>query len=92
MLVIVSVTQFRWVSHLKTDALEKQIIAALKNERERQGLSKNKLAELAGIDQRAVTFIERGDNSPKLTTLLSICQALSISLDEVCKRADRASP
>lgn len=43
-----------------------------------KGLSKNKLAKLAGISQTAVTFIEEGQRSPTLSTLKRLARALDV--------------
>lgn len=63
--------------------------AAVRRAREAQKLSQDRLAEIAGLSQRYVSELERGKNSPTLTVILQLCQALGISpsalLDEVVR-------
>ena len=56
-----------------------RIAQALKAKREELGLSKNLLAQKAGVAVQTVLFIENGTNSPSLSTFLRICNALSLS-------------
>lgn len=51
-------------------------------ERCKQGLSKRKLAEAAGLDPKAITLLERGDRMPAITNVLRIASALSLTLSE----------
>ncbi len=50
-------------------------------------MSKNGLAQKAGISVQSVSFIENGVNSPSLSTLLRICSALEVSPDQILKDA-----
>lgn len=63
----------------------------LREERERQGLSMNKVAERAGLSQQMVSYIEREMRNPTLETLLRICAALDIDLAQVIAKANRAA-
>jgi len=53
--------------------------------REKRGLSMNALAGKAGLDQMAISRIEKGERSPQLRTVLMICEALEVSLSDVLK-------
>jgi DNA-binding XRE family transcriptional regulator len=64
------------------------VAAELRLQREAVGLSRNALAQKAGISVQAVCFIENGVNSPSLTTLLRICHALGIKLESILQRVD----
>ncbi|MEA4892502.1 MAG: helix-turn-helix transcriptional regulator [Peptococcaceae bacterium] len=50
----------------------------LRELRLKKGLSKNRLAKLAGLSQTAVTFIEEGQRSPTLSTLRRLARALEV--------------
>ena len=65
----------------------KAVAAELRRRREALGLSRNGLAQKAGISVQSVCFIEGGVNSPSLSTLLRICQALETELENVLRLA-----
>jgi len=48
--------------------------------RKERGLSQGVLAEMIGIAQSTMSYIEKGQKSPTTDTLISICNGLSISL------------
>ncbi|MEO8392956.1 MAG: helix-turn-helix transcriptional regulator [Chloroflexota bacterium] len=45
------------------------------------GLSQERLAERAQINQSTVSLLERGDQMPTLNSLIQLTQALDISMD-----------
>ncbi len=53
------------------------VVKLLKEERKRQGLSYEKLAEKTGIHRTTISLIERGKQNPTL----SICKRLADGLD-----------
>ncbi len=53
------------------------VVKLISEERKRQGLSFEKLAEKAGIHRTTISLIERGKQNPTL----SICKKLADSLD-----------
>jgi len=55
----------------------------LRNERERQGLSRVALAEVTNTDQSYIVQIERGARSPSLRLLKNLLMALNISADHI---------
>ena len=57
--------------------------ARLRKEREKQGLTRLALAELACTEQGYIVQIERGDRSPSLHTLINLLSALNISADSL---------
>lgn len=67
----------------------KAVAAEVQRRRESLGLSRNALAQKAGISVQSVCFIENGVNSPSLSTLLRICHALETSLATVLRRASQ---
>jgi transcriptional regulator with XRE-family HTH domain len=67
--------------------LHASILDVLHQERVRIGLSMNALAERSGLNQSAVSLIERRLRSPNLETLLRLADALEIDLWKLIKRA-----
>ncbi len=55
----------------------------LKEWRERRGLSLRKLATLAGVHYVSLVRIEAGRLDPRLSTLLKLCKALRITLNQL---------
>jgi transcriptional regulator with XRE-family HTH domain len=51
--------------------------------REQRGLSQDRLCEAAGLSQRYLSALERGENSPTLTVILQLCDALAVSPSEL---------
>ena len=49
------------------------------------GLSKLALARAAGLDQRAITFVENSTRIPSIATLFRIAFALGTSVEELVK-------
>jgi DNA-binding XRE family transcriptional regulator len=66
----------------------KAVAAELQRRREALGLSRNGLAQMAGISVQSVCFIENGVNSPSLSTLLRICHALGTRVETVLRQAE----
>lgn len=64
----------------------------LRQERERQGISLNALAEQAGISRQTVSFIESEERNPTLLTLLKITQALGLPLERLIASARGIKP
>ena len=54
--------------------------AILKRNREKQGLSQNKLAKRLGVTQTFISEIERGRKNPSLDQFFRICQELQIKV------------
>ncbi len=63
------------------------VAAELRRRREALSLSRNGLAQKAGISVQSVCFIENGVNSPSLSTLLRICHALETKPETVLRDA-----
>ncbi len=58
---------------------ENDVISRLRKEREKARLSQFELAMKAGVSQTMINYIENGERTPTLTTLLKICNALEIN-------------
>lgn len=73
------------------DAAADEIIARvaqrLRRVREAKGMSMNQVASLAGLDQVAISRIEKGERSPTLRTLLKIADALEVTLSDELRSA-----
>ena len=54
--------------------------AILKRNREKQGLSQNKLAKRLGVTQTFISEIERGKKNPSLEQFFRICKELQIKV------------
>ena len=63
----------------------------LRQEREKQGLSMNLVAERAGLSQQMVSYVEREMRNPTLETVLRIAAALEIDLAKVIQTAQKAA-
>lgn len=60
----------------------------LKEERVRQNLSQEKLAELTDLSRSYIYYLERGVKNPTMTTQLSICKALNISIEALMEKVN----
>ena len=54
--------------------------AILKRNREKQGVSQNKLAKRLGVTQTFISEIERGRKNPSLEQFFRICKELQIKV------------
>ena len=54
--------------------------AILKRNREKQGLSQNKMAKRLGVTQTFISEIERGRKNPSLEQFFRICKELQIKV------------
>jgi transcriptional regulator with XRE-family HTH domain len=62
----------------------------LRELREAKGLSREQLAESAGMKVGGIRDLEQGVRSPTWKTVLALCQALSVSCEEFTREpADR---
>lgn len=57
------------------------IIALIKSERIKQGLSHEKLANKSGLSSRAIGMIEAGERKPTLYNILKICDSLNLDVN-----------
>lgn len=62
------------------ETVSKQLGLKVKLERTKRNLSQERLAEKAEISYMTVGAIERGDNSPSVSTVAAIADALEIEL------------
>jgi transcriptional regulator with XRE-family HTH domain len=55
----------------------------LKEWREKRGLTVRKLGELSGVHYVSIVRMESGKLDPQLSTLLKLCEALGITLNQL---------
>ena len=72
-------------------AISAQVSKAIAEERARQGLSMNRLAEMTGLSLTMVSYVERGLRNPTLDTLLRLTDALVLDLGLLIQQAVRAT-
>jgi transcriptional regulator with XRE-family HTH domain len=63
--------------------------AAVRRRREAKGLSQQQLADDAGVSLRYINALEAGDNSPSLTAIFQLCEALDTSPAELLEEVWR---
>jgi len=59
----------------------------LRTERQRQGLSMERLAEKAGLSTSMISLFERDLRNPTLDTLLRIAEVMDVDLGRLIQRA-----
>ena len=76
---------------MAADSRRKAIIAEavrlLKTEREKLGISMNRLAEKSGLSQSLISTIENNPSNPTLDSLLRISEALNLNLGDILTAA-----
>lgn len=82
----------RGQGHLFGERELRQLGRAIREARERGGLSQSRLADDAGLSARAVRELEAGRSSPSLATIMAIVDALSVTLDELIAAARARRP
>jgi transcriptional regulator with XRE-family HTH domain len=61
--------------------------AAIRARRRELGFSQEQLADRAGMDRSYLGEVERGENSVALLSLLSVADALGVTLESLMKEA-----
>ena len=57
--------------------------AAVRRIREERGLAQSVIADAAGISLTYLSLIERGENTPTLSVVFRLCDALAVSPSEL---------
>lgn len=65
------------------------LVSELAKERLKQGYSQRKLAQMAGISQAGLLFIEKGERRPTLEILLQIAEALDVDLSRLLAESQK---
>lgn len=63
--------------------VQKKFGKRVREERIKQGLSQEKLAEIAGVHRTYIGMIERGEKNITLTNIEKIAIALNIAIDKL---------
>lgn len=63
--------------------IKKLVGYRIKNLRKRKGYSQEKLAEIAGINPKYLSSIERGEENPTLDLFIRLSQGLKVSIYEI---------
>lgn len=66
-----------------------EVAKSLREERERQGLSMNVVAQKSGLSQQMVSYVEREMRNPTLDTLVRIAEVLQMDLGEIISKAQK---
>jgi len=69
------------------DVVIQRMVCALREQRERLGLSQNEVARRAGLSHTMVMRVEKQERMPTIDTLLRICAALDIELWRLLRSA-----
>lgn len=69
------------------DLITLTVSHTLRDERKRQGLSMERLAEKAGLSTSMISLFERDLRNPTLDTLLRITEVLNVDLGRVIQKA-----
>jgi transcriptional regulator with XRE-family HTH domain len=67
-----------------------EVVRLLVEERKRNKLSGNSLAENAGLSQSLISSLESNPWNPTLDSLLRIAEVLNVDLGEILSRARKA--
>ena len=62
------------------------MLVRLKQWREKRGLSLRELGERSGVHYVTIVKMEAGRLDPQLSTLLKLCKALNITLNQLVKK------
>jgi transcriptional regulator with XRE-family HTH domain len=63
--------------------------AAVRRAREQRGIAQSVIADTAGISLTYLSLVERGENTPTLTVVFRICDALGVSPSELLDEVSR---
>ncbi len=66
-----------------------EICKALKEERERQKISQQRLSEMADISRTGLRHLESLEIAPTLFTMLKVATALEVKISDLLKNLDR---
>ena len=71
-----------------SEAVEPNVGLRIRTFRERQGLSLRAVADRCGLSINAISQIERGENSPTVSTLHRLARALNVSITDFFTEED----
>ena len=68
-----------------------ELARLLKEERLRQKISLNTLAQRAGLNRQTVSFVEEEQRTPTIDTLLRLTGVLGVPLEDLLRKARKAA-
>ena len=71
------------------EAVRKEVIRLLREERERKKLSKYVVAQRSGVSQSMLSLVERELRNPSLELVLRIADGIGADLAAIIKKAQR---
>ena len=71
-----------------SETVLKNLGARLRNLRQKQGISQEGLADLAGLHRTYIGGVERGERNISLLSLMALAEALGISLSTLVEGVD----
>lgn len=74
---------------MATPDLAKRFGTAVRAERERQGVSQERLSDLADLDRTYVSGLERGLRNPTLGSMEKLAHALNVKVSKLVADAER---
>jgi len=73
------------------DIVSKRLAKAIRERRERSGLTLRGLASKGGISASMISDVERGAKSPTVATLSALCDALNVPVSALFEAPDKPS-
>ncbi len=64
-----------------------EVLRVLREERERRGLSKYRVAANCGVAQQTIGYVERGLKSPSFETVMRIAEGMGLDLAQIISQA-----
>lgn len=68
---------------MRSDRTLHALASRIKELREERGISQEELAHRSGLSRTGMGFLETGKRWPRLDTLMSVAEGLSITVDEL---------
>jgi transcriptional regulator with XRE-family HTH domain len=79
------------LSYQKIQAVSRHLARILREERQKQGLSMNAVAERSGLSAPMVGYVEREMRAPTVETVLRMAHALDLDAADLIRRAQKAA-
>ena len=73
----------------ESQQFSRTVVDALKRERQKKGISQERLAKACGLSRSAVSMIESGDRNPTLFVCHALAVGLDIQLSKVIRDTER---
>jgi transcriptional regulator with XRE-family HTH domain len=73
----------------RRDAICAELVSLIGKERRLRALSKNRVAEMTGLNQSTVSRLENHHENPTMDSLLRVADALGVNLGNLLSRAIR---